>query len=88
MDGGQSTIRVRHSSAAAVVELDGVSHQEGDTIDAVATAIAEGWRETGSLAVDRAVLGLTTAPADAPTRIRLCERIASAVDAAGGLARR
>jgi N-acetylglucosamine kinase-like BadF-type ATPase len=81
VDGGQSTIRVRHAGTASVVEVDGVSHQEGDTIDAVTTAIADGWRAAGSLPVDRAVLGLTTTPADARSRLRLCERVASATGA-------
>jgi N-acetylglucosamine kinase-like BadF-type ATPase len=81
VDGGQSTIRVRYSEAVGMVELTGVSHQEGDTIGSVATNVGDGWRALGGLPVDRAVLGLTTSPADEPSRRRLCERVADAVNA-------
>ena len=65
VDGGQSAIRLRHSDGGGTVEVDGVSRLEGDTIAAVADAVAEGWRRGGFDLVDRVVLGLTTAPADA-----------------------
>jgi len=81
VDGGQSTIRVRHSDSPAVVEAQGVSRLEGDTVGSVAAAVIEGWRSAGAPAVDRAVLGLTTAPSDAPTRQRLCGEVAKGVDA-------
>jgi hypothetical protein len=60
VDGGQSTIRVRHSGAVGMVDLTGVSHQEGDTIWSVATTVGDGWRALGGPPVDRAVLGLTS----------------------------
>jgi len=81
VDGGQSTIRVRHSDSPAVVESRGVSRLEGDTVGSVAAAVIEGWRSAGAPAVDRAVLGLTTAPSDDPTRQRLCGEVAKGVDA-------
>ena len=81
VDGGQSSIRVRHSSRLDAIELDGVSRLEGDTVDAVARAVSEGWRAAGALPVERAVLGLTTAPTDEPTCQRLCEQVATAIDA-------
>jgi glucosamine kinase len=80
IDGGQSAIRVRHSEATATVELVGVSRLEGDTIDAVASAVAEGWRQAGARATDRAVLGLTTAPTDEPSRQRLCQLVAGRIE--------
>ena len=79
IDGGQSAIRICHSSAADTVEVDGVSRLEGDTIGAVAAAVAEGWRRVGAPAAERAVLGLTTAPTDEPSRRRLCEAVAAMV---------
>jgi glucosamine kinase len=80
VDGGQSAIRVRHSEAPATVELAGLSRLEGDTIEAVASAVAEGWRRAGARATDRAVLGLTTAPTDEPSRQRLCELVAASIE--------
>ena len=76
-DGGQSAIRVRHSHAGGPVELDGVSRLEGDTVEAVAAAIIRGWAGAGSPSVDRAVLGLTTAPTDGPSQLRLCAAVAT-----------
>ncbi len=64
VDGGQSAIRLRHSSDERVIEVPGVSHQEGDTIELVAAAVAGGWRDGGFDPVDLVVLGLTTAPID------------------------
>jgi N-acetylglucosamine kinase-like BadF-type ATPase len=81
VDGGQTAIRIRHSTDDREVEVDGVSRQEGDTIRAVAAAVAEGWRSAGSRPVDRVVLGLTTAPADAVGSDRLCELVARSVGA-------
>jgi glucosamine kinase len=81
VDGGQSGIRLRHSLGDRVVEVEGVSHQEGDTIAAVANAVIEGWRRGGFDPVDRVVLGLTTAPADADGCDRLCRLVGSAIAA-------
>ena len=46
------------------MEVEGVSRLEGDTVAAVAAAIATGWRASGFDPVDRVVMGLTTAPTD------------------------
>jgi glucosamine kinase len=82
VDGGQSGIRLRHSSTDVVVEVEGVSRLEGDTVGAVAAAIATAWRGSGFGPVDRAVLGLTTAPTDDPSRERLCRLVGAATDSA------
>ena len=82
VDGGQSGIRLRHSSGDEVVEMEGVSRLEGDTVAAVAAAIASGWRASGFGPVERVVLGLTTAPTDADSRQRLCAQVGAATDAA------
>jgi N-acetylglucosamine kinase-like BadF-type ATPase len=79
IDGGQSAIRVRHSEGSDTVELEGVSRLEGDTLGAVVAAVAKGWRQAGAPVTDRAVLGLTTAPTDGPTRRLLCEAVAGGV---------
>lgn len=81
VDGGQTAIRIRHSADEREIEVAGVSRQEGDTIGAVAAAVAEGWRSGGSRPVDRVVLGLTTAPADAAGSDRLCGLVARSVGA-------
>ncbi|MFV2061975.1 MAG: N-acetylglucosamine kinase [Chloroflexota bacterium] len=81
VDGGQSTIRVRHSDSLAAVEIEGVSRLEGDTVGSVASAVIGGWRAAGAPAVDRAVLGLTTAPSDDPARRRLCADVATGTGA-------
>jgi len=77
IDGGQSAIRVRHSSAPGPVEVEGISRLEGDTIGTVAAAVAEGWRKAGAPATERVVLGLTTAPTDDSSRRRLCAEVAA-----------
>ncbi len=82
VDGGQSGIRLRHSLGDHIVEVDGVSHQEGDSIAAVANAVIEGWRRGGFGPVERIVLGLTTAPAAADGCDRLCSLVGAAVGAA------
>ncbi len=81
MDGGQSAIRVCHSSASEHVEVEGISRLEGDTISAVAEAVAAGWRQAGAPPTERVVLGLTTAPTDEPSRRRLCSEVAARVEA-------
>jgi glucosamine kinase len=63
VDGGQSAIRLRYAATDETIELDGVS-RGGDTGRAVADAVERGWRQVGAPAIDRAVLGLTTAPAE------------------------
>lgn len=75
VDGGQSAIRLRHSSSDRVVEVRGVSRLEGDTVDTVASAIAQGWLGSGFGPCDRIVLGLSTAPADRPSQDRLCRHV-------------
>lgn len=82
VDGGQSAIRVRHSAGDAGAEVPGVSRQEGDVVAAVAAAVVTGWRAAGAHPVDRAVLGLTTAPSDAASRDRLCAAVAAGTGAA------
>lgn len=77
VDGGQSAIRLRHSLSDQVIEVAGISHQEGETVDAVAEAVCDAWRQAGAQPVDRVVLGLTTAPADRDTRDRLCRLVAT-----------
>ena len=81
VDGGQSTIRVRHSGHPRVAEVEGVSRLEGDTLGTVAAAVVEGWRSVGAPPVERVVLGLTTAPTDVPSRQRLCGGVATQLDA-------
>jgi N-acetylglucosamine kinase-like BadF-type ATPase len=81
VDGGQSAVRVRHSEGDGVAEVGGVSRQEGDTVGAAAAAVVAGWHATGALPVDRAVLGLTTAPSDDVSRRRLCAAVAEGTGA-------
>jgi N-acetylglucosamine kinase-like BadF-type ATPase len=81
VDGGQSGIRLRHSDGPAIVERPGVSRNEGDVVAAVAATIATGWRESGFAPIDRAVLGLTTAPVDPDDADRLSALVASATGA-------
>lgn len=64
VDGGQSGLRARHSSAETIVEVEGVSRLEGDIIATVAEQVIGAWRLLGSPTTHRAVLGLTTAPTD------------------------
>lgn len=82
VDGGQSGIRLRHSSGDRIVEVVGVSRQEGDTVGAVAAAIADAWQGSDLDGIDRAVLGLSTAPTDRDSRERLCALVGRATDAA------
>ena len=80
VDGGQSAIRLRHSRGGGTIEVDGVS-RGGDTVQAVVDAVAEGWRRAAFEPVDRVVLGLTTAPADAAGCLRLARLVGAAVGA-------
>jgi N-acetylglucosamine kinase-like BadF-type ATPase len=82
VDGGQSAIRLRHSSGERVVEVHGVSRLEGDTVDAVASAIAHGWLGSGFEPCDRVVLGLSTAPVDESSKARLCRHVDRVIHAA------
>jgi len=77
VDGGQSGIRVRHSADPSAVEVGGVSRLEGDTVGSVAAAVIEAWQAMGGPVVDRAILGLPTAPAAGPAQGRLCEAVAA-----------
>ena len=75
VDGGQSAIRLRHSIDARVVEVDGVSRLEGDTVASAADAIERGWRQGAFAPVQRVVLGLTTAPVAGAEADRLCRLV-------------
>lgn len=81
VDGGQSSIRVRHSRGSRDVEVGGVSRLEGDVIRAVARAVVDAWHQLGKIRVDRVVLGLTTAPADRYQQRELCSLVGRSVDA-------
>ena len=76
VDGGQSGIRMQHSSSARTVEVDGVIRSH-DTVEAVVEAIATAWTSGTFPAVDRVVLGLTTAPAEQSDANRLCSLVAA-----------
>lgn len=82
VDGGQSGIRAR-TPELDPVEVAGVSRLEGDVLASVADRVTEAWEALGRPAVQRAVLGLTTAPVD---RGEL-DRLASLVGAALGCPR-
>jgi glucosamine kinase len=82
VDGGQSAIRLRVSGDPRIVEVPGVSRAEGDIVAAVGAAVATGWRQGAFQRVDRAVLGLTTAPGDAATAARLGALVGDAIDTA------
>lgn len=62
VDGGQSAIRVLHSDGGRI-ELEGLS-RSSEVDFQVAEAVERAWQQLGSPPVDRAVLGLTTAPSD------------------------
>ena len=81
VDGGQSQIRLRHSEMGDGVEVDGVSRQAGDIVAAVADSVGAGWRQLGSPKVDRAMLGLSTAPSDTDSANRLCAMVSDATGA-------
>lgn len=76
VDGGQSTVRVRHSSGA-VGDAPGVSWGRADTVAATADAIIAAWRAAGAPATRTAVLGLTTVPEGAGERDRLAQLVAA-----------
>jgi len=81
VDGGQSGIRLKTSTGPRTVEVEGVSRLEGDTIEAVARAIGSAWTTGAFGPVDRAVLGLTTAPLDAEASDRLAALVSEATGA-------
>lgn len=80
VDGGQSTIRVRHSSGAAA-DAPGVSWGRADTIAATADAVLSAWRSAGSPPTTIAVLGLTTIPENVRELDRLAQLIAATTGA-------
>ena len=80
VDGGQSGTRLR-DSAGREAAAQGVSQLEGDTVRALADAVTAAWRLGGFDPAHRAVLGLTTAPADAVAADRLCALISGATGA-------
>jgi glucosamine kinase len=80
VDGGQSTIRVRHSDAGTA-EHDGVS-RVADTDVRVVEAVEAAWTSLGRPAADRVVLGLTTAPTATDRALALAASIGTAIGAA------
>jgi N-acetylglucosamine kinase-like BadF-type ATPase len=81
VDGGQTTIRLRHIGDDREVEVEGVSRQHADAIDAVASAVMAGWQQLGSPPAERVVLGLSTAPIDPAGSDRLGHLIGRSLDA-------
>jgi N-acetylglucosamine kinase-like BadF-type ATPase len=75
VDGGQSTVRLRHSDGAQG-SAPGVSWRGPATVDATAEAVVSAWRDAGSPPARLAVLGLTTVPATAADRDRLAAVVA------------
>ena len=80
VDGGQSGTRLRDSDGREAAAA-GVSRLEGDTVLALADAVTAAWRLGEFDRVDRAVLGLTTAPADAAAADRLCALVSDTTGA-------
>jgi len=80
IDGGQSEVRALHSDAAAAATVDGVSRAAG-TDRRIAAAVLTAWESLGSPGVDRAVLGLTTAPSDPREALHLAETVGTAIGA-------
>ncbi|WP_194409631.1 BadF/BadG/BcrA/BcrD ATPase family protein [Microbacterium cremeum] len=80
VDGGQSAVRVRHSSGVAA-DAPGVSWGGADTVAATADAVLSAWRSAGSPLTRIAVLGLTTVPEDVGERDRLAQLIAATMGA-------
>lgn len=78
VDGGQSTIRVRHSSGGAAA-VPGVSWNGPKTVPATAAAIVAAWQAAGAHPVDIAVLGLTTVPSDGAQSERLRKLVGDAI---------
>jgi glucosamine kinase len=80
VDGGQSGTRLRDSDGRAAT-AEGVSWLEGDTVRAFADAVTAAWRVGGFDRVERAVVGLTTALADAVAADRMCALVSGATGA-------
>jgi len=80
VDGGQSGTRLRDSDGREAAAA-GVSRLEGDTVRALADALTAAWQLGGFERVDRAVLGLTTAPADTAAADRLCALVSDTTGA-------
>lgn len=78
VDGGQSTIRLRHSDGGAG-SAPGVSWGRADTSAATADAIVTAWEAAGAPSAHRAVLGLTTVPEDASGCDDLARRVAARI---------
>jgi N-acetylglucosamine kinase-like BadF-type ATPase len=76
VDGGQSTIRIACSEVEDRVDTAGVSRAPSSD-DRLAGIIRRAWESFGRPIIDRAVLGLTTAPADPVRAHALGARIAS-----------
>ena len=79
VDGGQTTIRVRHSTDDRQVELEGAGRQDHDPVRAVAATVVDGWRRLGEPHVERVVLGLSTAPVEMEALDRLAQSVADAL---------
>lgn len=80
IDGGQSAIRARHSAGLTAAEADGVSRVSGSD-KRVAAAVVGAWQSLGRPEVDRAVLGLSTAPMDRLEAIKLGKLVGNAIAA-------
>lgn len=80
VDGGQSGIRLRHSLVGGIVEVAGVSRL-GDPVAAVVSEIRGAILSSGFPAIDRVVLGLTTAPVLESEASRLCALVSSVTGA-------
>ena len=78
VDGGQSTVRVRHSNGATGAAT-GVSWGGADTVAATADAVVTAWHTAGAPSATVAVLGLTTVPGSEAERDRLATLIADAI---------
>lgn len=80
VDGGQSTVRVRVSTAEdrpnTVVELPGVTRLD-QPAEAIPKKVSDAMENLQYPPIDRVVLGLTTAPSDADECEVLAQRIAS-----------
>jgi N-acetylglucosamine kinase-like BadF-type ATPase len=81
IDGGQSAIRAMSTESDDVVEVEGVS-RDASSEDRVVEAVASAWRTLGRPAIDRVMLGLTTAPVDPERAQSMAERVGAAVGAA------
>ena len=83
VDGGQSQVRMRVVGRDKVAVSDGVAHSDGDAVQLLANSVGQAWTQLrlADDTVRRIVLGITTMPADAPTRERLALAIFAATAA-------